>query len=274
MRDAAIAMVAMSTSGVPRPPWRRAAPRRPRERALDVGGRGGEGDHGDVVERLRPDAADADDERRHDRVGPGGDDQLDPARRGHLLEEELGAHGLGEGEDPSASRTRSGLGLDAERDRPDLGLVLDRRARELEGEWPLQARERRERIPRRSARCGPRAPVRRPHEVGPSPRPPRATAPAPGAPARGSGSDLPEAVGARRRAAQLPRAKDRGRDAADRSDAVRSELLRDVAVGQLGQGRSHERRGVGAVEPFRDPRAVCDPTTPRNRRAGLAACRG
>ena len=183
MREATIAMVAMSASSVPRPPWRRAAPRRARERALHAGGRGGERDNGHVVERLRPDAADADDERRHDSVCPGGHDQLDPARRGHLFEEELSAHVLREGRGfvrLLVDEVRRGL--DAERDRADVGLVLDRRASELEGERPLQARARRERIPRRSVRCGPRVPVRRPHEEGPSPRPPRATAPAPGDP--------------------------------------------------------------------------------------------
>ena len=160
----------------------------------------------------------------------------------------------------SASRTSSGLGLDAERDRPDVGLVLDRRARELQGERPLDALARRERTPRRSAPCGPRAPVRRRREGGPSPRPRSSHSPglrASGRRARAAISRSRSGLAGARRSSRAQRIA--VETPADRGDAVRRELLGDLAVGQLGQGGGHERRGVGAVEALRDARAVCDP---------------
>ena len=151
----------------PRPPVRRAAPRSERSAALDPLGLGGEGDDGDVAERLGPDPAEADDERGDDAVGAGGDDQLD-AGRGHALDQELGARGSPAARGGAATRRSSSAVARQVRARARrLALVAQMRAGELQGDRPAELARGGDAHPRAASRRGPPAPARRPPRSAP-----------------------------------------------------------------------------------------------------------
>ena len=84
-RSASRAAAATSAGGVPRARQQRRASQRA-DRGLDSRRAGRERHDRDVAEYLGPDPAEPDHERRHDRIGPGGDDQLNP-KSGHPLGE-------------------------------------------------------------------------------------------------------------------------------------------------------------------------------------------
>ena len=139
----------------------------------------------------------------------------------------------------TASRTSVRLGLDAERDRSDVRLVLDRRARELQREWPFDALRGPDALlgAPRPAALGHRhaGGVEQALRLGLAQPQARLRPRSAAAAAR----DLAESLGARRRAAQLPRAEDRRRDAGDRGDAR----------ARSAPGRCHRRSARAGSRP-------------------------
>ena len=100
---------------------------------------GRQGDDRDVVERLGPGAAQPDHQRRDDAVGARRDEQLEPRRR-HPLDQQARPR-LARLRQPGQARVRGGEfrgARDPELERADRGLVLDRRAAELDGDRPAE----------------------------------------------------------------------------------------------------------------------------------------
>ena len=233
------------------------------QRALDALGVAGSGTTRDVVERLGPDAAEADDEHRHDAVArarrrAAPRPAAPSARRARVASTPVGQR--------AAARTRGA--------RASLGEVdvsTTRRARSCAAAPAPRASARPGRRARRHAATASSASsATRPSGTGdagraqqrlglvlgePAPRRPCATARA--------SRDRGDPLRVRRRRGERRSTRSPVRSPATRGDAVRDQAGGDVVVEQLGQRRGDARPARRLAAPRAHARRARPPTTPR-----------